>query len=174
MHRCAFVEVAQDDIGIGVLRHLQHDAHALTIRLVAQIGQAFEIPIAREIGNALDETRLVDHVRQFGDDDAILAALHLLDVRLCLHGDASAPRAVRGFDSLFVFFLHDESACGKVWSLHELHQLLHVNVVEFLPLFDHVDEGVHNFTQVMRRDRSRHAHCDTRRAVDQQIRNRGR
>ncbi len=167
LHRGALVQFAQNRFGFGVLGHLQNDTHPLSVGFIAQVRQPFEMSIARQLGNAFDEAGLVDHVRKFGDDDSALAALHLFDVRLRLHCDSSAPRAVGGFDSLVALLFDDESARGEVGTFDEFHQLLNVDVVELFPTFEHVDTGIDNLTEIVRRNGSCHADSDTRRTVDQ-------
>ena len=91
-----------------------------------------------------------------------------------LHRDAPAPRPVGGFESILVFFLDDETTRGEVRSLDELHQGFDVDVVELFPPLEHVDESIDHFAEIVRRDGGCHTHRDTRRAVDQKIRQRGR
>ena len=61
------------------------------------------------------------------------------------------------------------AAGGEIRSLDELHQLLDVDVVELLPLLEHVDQRVHHLAQVVRRDGGGHADGDAGGAVDQQV-----
>ncbi len=63
LHGRAFVKIAQDYFWIGILRHFKDDAHSLAVGFIAQIGQAFKMSIARQLGNALDQTGLVDLIR---------------------------------------------------------------------------------------------------------------
>ena len=100
--------VGQHLFGLDVLGQLDDDAHALPVGFVAQVGRALQIAIAHQLGDALDQAGLVDLVGQLGDDDAALAALHLLDVRLGLDGDAAAPGAVGRLDALLALLLDDD------------------------------------------------------------------
>ena len=45
------------------------DAHALAVDLVADVGDALDALVADELGDLLDEPRLVDLVGDLGDDD---------------------------------------------------------------------------------------------------------
>ncbi len=63
LHGGAFVQIAQDDLGVGILRHFKDDAHSLAVGFIAQIGQAFQMSIACQLSNALDQTGLVDLIR---------------------------------------------------------------------------------------------------------------
>ena len=88
--------------GLRVRAALQFDddAHPLPIRFVAQIANVFDLVIAHEIGDAFDERRLVDLVRQFGDDDARFAAARFFGVNLAAHDDAPVAGRVRLLDAL--------------------------------------------------------------------------
>ncbi len=132
------------------------------------------MPITRQFSNALDQTGLVDCIRQLGHDDAVLAAFHLLEVGLGLHDNFSAPRAVCRLDPLFAFLLDNEAARWEVRTLHKLHQLLNIDIVQLLPAIQHIHDRVDDLAQIMRRDGGGHAHCNPCRAVDQKIRQRSR
>ena len=54
---------------------IDDDAHAVAIRLVADVGDALDRLLAHELGDALDQPRLVDLVRDLGDDDRRAVAL---------------------------------------------------------------------------------------------------
>ena len=60
-----------------------HDhANALAVRLVAHVGDAVNLLFARQLADLADEVGLVDLIGQLGDDNRVLAALGLLDMRL--------------------------------------------------------------------------------------------
>ena len=52
---------------------LDHDAHAVAVGLVAQVGDALDLLLAHQLGDALDQPRLVDLVGDLGDDDRLRA-----------------------------------------------------------------------------------------------------
>ena len=79
------------------------------------------------------------------------------------------PDAVGGLDALLALLLDDDAAGGEVRALDELHQMVDVNIVELLPVLEHVDQRVHDLAQVVRRDGGGHADRDTGGAVDQQV-----
>ena len=54
-----------------------HDADAVAVRLVAQVGDALDALLADQLGDLLDQPRLVDLVRDLGDDDRLLLAAAL-------------------------------------------------------------------------------------------------
>ena len=102
LQRRLLEEVVQHDVRELAALELDDDAHAVLVGLVAQLADAFELLLAHELGDALDEPRLVNLVRQLRDDDrfAIAAVAERLDVRAAAHVDAAAPGRVRADDAL--------------------------------------------------------------------------
>ena len=83
LQRRVLVEVVEDDLGHLAALQLDDDPHAVAIGLVAQVRDAFDRLLAHQLGDLLDQPRLVDLVRNLGDDDRLLVALlALLDRRL--------------------------------------------------------------------------------------------
>ena len=91
LHLRVFVEMVEDELRLFVALHLDHDAHAFAIAFVANIGNAFDLLVLDQLGDVLDQTRLVHLIRQLGDDDvlAILAALFDGGFRAHLEGAAA-------------------------------------------------------------------------------------
>ncbi len=90
-------------------------------------------------------------------------------MRLGLHGHTSTPRTIRGLNSIFAFFLNDDSAGGKVRALHELHQLFNIDVIELFPTIEHVHNRIHDLAEIMRRNGRCHTHGNTCCAVHQKV-----
>ncbi len=63
LHGRALVELAQHDLRLGVLGELDDDAHALAVGLVTQVGEAFQMAVACQLGDALDQAGFVDRCR---------------------------------------------------------------------------------------------------------------
>ncbi len=59
------VELVQHDIGHGVALQLDHDAHTVAVGFVAQIGDAVDLLLAHQFGDALDHGGLVHLVGNF-------------------------------------------------------------------------------------------------------------
>ena len=68
-------KLVENDVGDSVALQFDDDAHAVAIGLVAQIGDALDLLLPHQIGDALDQRRLVHLIGNFGEDDrlAILA-----------------------------------------------------------------------------------------------------
>ena len=77
------VQIVQHDVGHLAPAELDHDPHAVAVRLVPQIGDALDHLLAHQLGDLLDQPRLVDLVGNLGDDDRdAIAFLALLGRRL--------------------------------------------------------------------------------------------
>src|SRR5438067_43142 len=90
LHLRVLVELVQDDLRDLAARQLEHDADALAVRLVAGLRDTLDLLFPRQLGDLLDEARLVHLIRQLADDDGFAPAPHLLGVRLRPQRDASA------------------------------------------------------------------------------------
>ena len=76
---------------------LDHDPDALAVGLVAQVGDALDRLLAHQLGDPLDQPRLVHLVRDLGDDDRLAVALRwvsMLGARA--HLDDAAAGGVGG------------------------------------------------------------------------------
>ncbi len=127
-------------------------------------GDAVDELVAHQVGDALDQARLVHLIRQLGDDDGLPVALaHVLEVRARAHVQPAAAGLVRRDDLLGAV---DESRRRKIRAWNDLHQLPEGD----LRILDERDAGGDDFGQIVRRNIGRHAHRDARRSVDQQVR----
>ena len=80
---------------------LDDDAHAVLVGLVAQLRDALDVLVAHQLGDALDQARLVDLVGQLGDDDRLAVALaDLLEMRARADRQPPAAGAIGGRDLL--------------------------------------------------------------------------
>src|SRR5918994_1449806 len=91
LHLGVLVEVVEDDLGNGLALQLDHYAHPVPVRLVAQIGDVLQFAVLDQLGDLLQEVALVDLVRDFRDDYLGPVALDLLGVGLCLHPYGAPP-----------------------------------------------------------------------------------
>ena len=62
-------QVVQHLVRVGVALELDDHAHAVAVGLVAQVGDAVDLLVLDQLGDLLEQGRLVDLVRQLGDDD---------------------------------------------------------------------------------------------------------
>ena len=149
-----------------VALQLEHDAHSILVRLVAQIGDTLELLVANELGDVLHELRLVDLIGKLVDHDlGLVRALLLFDYRPRPHDDSSAASLLVVLDSRAAV---DVAAGREVGSFDELSDLAR----RHLRIIDHGDDSGDDLAEIVWRDVRRHADCDARRAVDDEIRNR--
>ena len=157
-----FVEIIKDHFRLFAALQLYHDAHAIPITLVPDIGDALDFPILYQLGDALDGLCFINLVRDFCDDDLLLVFGRALDRRLCAHGELAPAGRVRRADAASSVKI---SACGKIRPGNQREDL-----IKRCPgLVDHQNGCVDDFRQVVRRDLRSHAHGDPVRTVDQKI-----
>src|SRR5690606_27428242 len=92
-------QVREHDLIARVALELEHHADAVAIRLVADVADALELLLADHVRGLLDPPRLVDLVRQLGDDDRLAILADLLDVGDAAHRDRAAAGLVRAEDA---------------------------------------------------------------------------
>ena len=170
LHRRLRKQIVEQDLGYFTALQFDDDAHAVLVGFVAQAvrGDAVDELVADQIGDALDQLRLVHLVRQFGDDDGLPVALaHILEMSARAHVQSPAAGLVRGNDFLGAI---DEARRREVRAGHDLHQLRERD----LGILDERDAGGHDFRQIVRRYIGRHADGDAGRPIDEKIGNAGR
>ena len=161
------IKIVEDDLTGFAAPQLDHHAHAVLVGLVAQLRDALDLLFLDQLGNFLEQARLVHLIGQLGDDDGLTSAGQLFDLGPGPHVDT--PPAG------FVGLAHpsgaiDQGGRGEIRRGHMRHQALDRN----LRVVDERHTGIHDFGQVMRRDIGRHPHGDTRRTIHQEVRDLGR
>ena len=103
LHRRVLVELVEHDLRERVALELDHEAHAVAVGLVAQVGDLGDLLVVDEVGDLLDQpavAALLHRVGQLGDDERLLALRQRLDVRARLHAHAAAAGLVGVADAL--------------------------------------------------------------------------
>ena len=157
------VQLVQDDLGVGILAHVDDDAHSLAVGLIVQVADSLDPLVLDEVCNVLDEARLIDHVRDLRHDDLGAAVLLFLDGGTAAQGDFAAAGGVGSTDAAAA---HDDAGGGEVRAFDMLHQAGQVDV----RVFDIRHTAVDDLAQVVGRDVGGHADRDALAAVDQQVR----
>src|SRR5690606_7901712 len=89
LHLRVLIELVQDDVGNRIPLQLHDDAHPLPVALVAKVRDSLDLPLAHQLGNLLDQPRLVHHEGDLADDDALAAPpVALFDLRPRAHDHA--------------------------------------------------------------------------------------
>ena len=164
LHRRLLVEVVQDDVGVLAALELDDDAHAVLVRLVAQLRDALDQLAAHQVRDAFEQAGLVHLVWQLGDDDRLAAVVvDLLDLGAGTHHDAAASGGVGAEDFAGAV---DDAGRREIRARDQLHELRDRD----RRVVDQRDAAVDHLAQVVRRDVGGHAHRDARRTVDEQVR----
>ena len=168
LHRRLRIEIVEHDVGDFAALQLDDDAHSVLVGLVTQFRDALDQLPAHQVGDTLEQARLVDLVGQLGDDDCLIAAVvDVLDVRARAHQDAAAAGGVGAID----FPRPVDDARGReIRTGDQGHQFRDTD----RRVVDQRDAGIHDFGQVVGRNVGRHADGDAGRAVDQQVGHAGR
>ncbi len=157
-------EVRHHHLLVGVLLHFDRDAHVLG-RQVLDVQQRRQLAAEHDVGDLLDQLRLVDRVGNAVDVDRLGRSGFRSDVPCAAQADAAGTGPV---DQLqLVWRVEDLPAGREVGTFDVLVQLRVADVL----VVQQLDERRADFTQVVRRNIRRHADGDAGRAVDQQVRN---
>ena len=161
------VELVEDDLGGRVLLDRDPDPHAGAVGVVLNVGDALDLLVTDELGDALDQAGLVDLVGDLGDDDRLAALVVLLDLAAGSDRDRAAALEVGLLDPGGA---EDDAAGREVGPLDVVEQLTDLD----RGVVDHRDGRVDQLGEVVRRDVGRHADRDPDRAVEQQVGDLGR
>ena len=168
LERGLAVELLEDRLGDEAVLDLDDQAQALVaVAELLDVGDALELLGEHELLDLLDDALLADAVGQLGDHDALAARGDRLDAG----GRAHPERAAAGLVGVADAVEPDDLAAGRqVGAGDEAHQV----VERRLRVGDQVLERLDHLDEVVRGDVGGHADRDARRAVDQQVGDRGR
>ncbi len=94
LHLRELVQIVQDDRRLLAALEFDDDAHAIAIAFVANVGDAFEFLVRHQLRDLFDQSRLVDLVWNFGDDDDVAILSLAFDNRAGAHGDRAAAGGI--------------------------------------------------------------------------------
>ena len=160
------VELVQHHLRRRVALQLDDDAQPVAVALVAEVGDALHLLGAHQLGDALEQRRLVDLVGHLADGDALPAAAHLLDLAAGAERDGAAAGLEGGADARAP---EDQPAGREVRAGHDPHQ----RVERRVRVGDQRQRRVDDLARVVRRDVGGHADGDAVGAVDEQVREGG-
>jgi len=64
-----FKKLVQDDLGFDIALELNHNAHAILIRFIADIRDAFDLLIINQSRNGFDQPGFLHLIRNFSDNN---------------------------------------------------------------------------------------------------------
>src|ERR1019366_2871633 len=164
LHLRVLEELVENDLRFGTALEFYHDAHAVAIAFVADVGDVFDVFVVDQLRDALDQAGLIHLIRNFGDDDGFAIFAEGLDGGFGAHHEAAATGAV-GFENSSAAV--NDAGGREVRALHELQNFgeLRVGIVH------QRDGGVDDLRQIVRRNFCSHADGDSVGAIDQKIGN---
>ena len=161
------VQVVQHNLrGSIALEHNHQTLTGTTRSLIAQIRDAGDLTVLDELSNLNRQVIRVRLVRQLGNHQAG-ATVDFLHVDHRAHGDRAAASTVRILNTLGT-----QNLCTgrEVRALNARHQRVQQLLIGGVRVLQEPLHTLGNLTQVMRRNIGRHTHSNTRRTVDQQVR----
>ena len=163
------VQLVQHDLVLGSPLQPDHDPHSVAIALVAELipRNVGDDAFRHQLGDALDQLRLVHLVRYLGDDDRLPSARDVLQLRPRPHDEASASRLIALRNRRLP---ENRPARREVRPQHMLQTQREVRAVVLRRLRQHRNRRVQHLGQVVRRNVRRHAHRNARAAIDDQVR----
>ena len=156
-------ELVEHHLGVGFALELHDDTKSLAVGLVPKVADSLDAFFFDEVGDALNESSLVDHIGNLGDDYSVAVVLPLLNLRSRAEGYFRASGSIGGADSGAT---HNDAAGGEVRSLDMLHEVLKGGV----RVVDKAADGFGGLPKVMGRDIGRHTDGDTDGAVNKKVR----
>ena len=97
LHRGVLEELVEHELRFAAALEFDHDAHAVAVALVADVGDVVDDLVVDQFRDALDQPRFVHLVGNFGDDDRLAVFGDVLDAGLGAHHEAAAAGPV-GFE----------------------------------------------------------------------------
>ncbi len=135
-----------------------------SVELVADVGEQRQLALVEQVGDLLDQARLLHAVGDFGDDRDPAAAPGVFLLPAGAQPEGAAARPVGLEDRGLV--VDDDAAGRKVGALDESGERLGLGA----GMGDEIERRVAELGDVVRRDRGRHADRDALRAVGEQVR----
>ena len=164
LQRRMLEQIRHHHLLVRVLLQLELDPHVIG-RYVSHVEQRRQLAAQDDVGDALDELRLVDRVGNAGDVDDLRAARGR--PRFPRPAQTDAARAGPVDVLQLVGRVEDLAAGGEVRSFHPAAQLR----AGQLFVLTELDQRRADLAEIVRRDVGRHADRDAGGPVDQQIRN---
>ncbi len=97
LHGGVLEELVEHDLRFGAALEFDHDAHAVAVALVADVGNVVDDFVVDQLRDALDQARLVYLIRNLGDDDRLAVFGEILNGGAGAHHETAAAGFV-GFE----------------------------------------------------------------------------
>ena len=161
------VQVVQHNLrGSITLEHNHQTLTGTTRSLIAKIRDTGDLTVLDELSNLNRQVIRVRLIRQLSDHQAG-TTVDFLHIDHRAHGDRATASTVRILNALGA-----QNLCTgrEVRALNARHQSIQQLLIGGVRVLQEPLHTLGNLTQVMRRNIGRHTHSNTRRTVDQQVR----
>ena len=156
-------QLIEHHLRIGFLFQIDDDTHTVSVRFVVQRGYRVNLFIFYQLGNLFDQPRFIDHIRNFGNNDAKCAVLSFLNFGTGAERNLSAAGRICGTDSGSA---HNNAAGREVGAFDAFHDFIQ----RCFGIINQQIYCINHFPQIMGRDIGSHTDRDTGTAVYQQVR----
>ena len=157
------IELVEHHIRVRITLQVNYDTHTFTVRLIVHIADTLNLLFVDQVGNTLDEFRLIYIIRYLVHDDLLVLSVGL-KFSLRTNHNTSTTRIISLTDAIHTT---DNTTCWEVRTFDILHQTVCVDI----RIIDISHTSVDYLTQIMCRNVSRHTYRNTRRTIDEKIRN---
>ena len=121
---CQLIQFVQHHTRVRVALHVDDNPHTLPVGLIVHVRDPVNPFLVDQVRDVLDQLRLIDQIRNLGNDNLLMIILHL-DLRLSTQHDASAPRLEGLLHTRVSIY---SSACREIRGLDIAHQPLHIDI----------------------------------------------
>ena len=158
------IEVIENHLRVCVLLCFYNDTHTVSVRFVAQVGNAFKPLVLYEICNRSDQHSLVHLIRQlrYYDSFSLILAVFFKMASGADDNSSSAGFICRSYAAS----AHNYSPCREIGAFYVLHKL----VERRFRVIKQADCRPDDLAEVMRGDIRRHTDGNTGRTVYKQVR----
>src|SRR3569623_1010705 len=167
LHLGVLIEIVEHHFRHFTAAQFNEHAHAVLIGLVAELGDALDAFFLHELGDLLEQTRLVHLVRQLGDDDGLATLGVFFDMRARPYVDAAAAGVIGLVNAARAV---DDGGGRKIRAGNQLHERRDIDG----RVVDHRQAAVDHFIEIVGRHGGGEADGNTGGTVDQQIGDLGR
>src|SRR4029453_2311200 len=99
LQRREAIKLVEHHVGHGVALQLDDDAHALTVGLVANVGDALDLLLAHQLGDLLAHRRFVQLVGNLGDNQRLALLADGFSRTPAAHENGAAALVIGGADA---------------------------------------------------------------------------
>ncbi len=157
LHLRLLVQIVQDHIGILATLQLDVDAHARFIGFVAQVGDTVDLLFAHQLADLDQQVGFIHLIRQFVDDDRLLAAFPA-DILEVAGGTHHHPAAASAIAVAHAGETIDDAGGREIRRLDDVDQGFDINFV----IVQQCEQRDADVGEIVWRDVGCHAHRNTR------------